>query len=266
MSTLVLYHGTTSVCSQKVRLALEEIGLDYDSRLLDLQKGDQFAPDYVALNPEAVVPTLVDDGLVVVESSLILSYLDRVHNGGALMPAAPDRGVAARHWLLRCLAIHGAINTLSFSTVMRDKMLATKSQDEIDASLARMPDPVARAKRRDLLDRGLASVHVDQALRHVGLWFADMNAALRQTAWISGDAFGLSDVALLSYLDRLDRLGFDGLWADRPEIAGWLAAMKERPSYARAIADLIPDGAATAMRTAGQTHWPELSDRWTART
>ena len=54
---LTLYHGRTSVCSVKVRLALAKKGVAFDSRLLTLS-GDQFDPDYMKLNPNAVVPTL----------------------------------------------------------------------------------------------------------------------------------------------------------------------------------------------------------------
>ena len=63
---LTLYHGRTSVCSVKVRLALAEKGVPFDSRLLTL-RGDQFDPGYMKLNPNAVVPTLVHDGHVIVE-------------------------------------------------------------------------------------------------------------------------------------------------------------------------------------------------------
>ena len=63
---LTLYHGRTSVCSIKARLALAEKGVSFDSRLMAL-RGDQFDPGYMQLNPNAVVPTIVHDGRVVVE-------------------------------------------------------------------------------------------------------------------------------------------------------------------------------------------------------
>ena len=58
---LELYHSVNSVCAQKVRVALAEKGLEYRNRLMSL-RGDQFAPEYMKLNPSAVVPTLVHDG------------------------------------------------------------------------------------------------------------------------------------------------------------------------------------------------------------
>ena len=161
---LILYHGATSVCSQKARLGLAEKGLHYESRLLDLQRGDQFDPAYMRLNPDAVVPTLVDDDTVIRESSVILEYVDRIGAGPRLMPEATAAEFATRRWLLRCISIHAAINTMSFSTAMRDRALANSTPDQIEASLARMPDPVAAAKRRDLFQNGVRSVHVASAL------------------------------------------------------------------------------------------------------
>ena len=73
---LTLYHATNSVCSQKARLVLAEKNLPWTSALVDLGKGEQFSPTYLALNPEAVVPTLVDGDLAIRESSLVLEYVD----------------------------------------------------------------------------------------------------------------------------------------------------------------------------------------------
>jgi glutathione S-transferase len=75
---LTLYHGRTSVCSIKARLALAEKGVSFDSRLMML-RGDQFDPGYMRLNPNAVVPTIVHDGRSVVESTVIMHYVDEVH-------------------------------------------------------------------------------------------------------------------------------------------------------------------------------------------
>lgn len=258
-----LYHGITSVCSIKVRIGLAEIGLDYDSQTLDLQKGDQYDADYVALNPDAVVPTLIDGDLVLVESSLILEYLDREYNDGRLMPSGRSAEAATRLWLLKCLAIHDAINSLTFSTAQRDRTLASKSAEEITVSLAKMPDPVKRLKRKDLLENGLESVHVEQALRILRRTFAELEVALEHSKWISGPNFGISDIALVSYIDRLERLGFgDMLKAPAPRISGWLSAMQARASYRSEVSGRIDHAAAERMRTSGGKYWTEIRQRW----
>ncbi|MBD1548590.1 glutathione S-transferase family protein [Roseibium aggregatum] len=260
---LILYHGATSVCSQKVRLGLAELGLAYEGHLLDLMTGDQFDPDYLKLNPNAVVPTLVDDGMVVIESSLILEYLDETYNAGGLMPADPDLKAKTKLWLLRCLAIHGAINSLSFATVNRAKQMAGKTPEQLETMLRKIPDPISREKRRDLLDNGVASIHVEAALREMRSAFADMKVTLERYDWVSGPGYGLADIALLAYIDRLDRLAMNGLWEDEfPEVSGWLERSKKRDSYRTAIASFLDPSAAENMYRTAVTFWPAISRTW----
>lgn len=72
---LELYHSINSVCAQKVRIALHEKGLTAKDRIMTL-RGDQFDPAYLKLNPGGVVPTLIHDDATIIESALILYYLD----------------------------------------------------------------------------------------------------------------------------------------------------------------------------------------------
>lgn len=263
---LTVYHTPTSVCSIKVRLGLAEIGLDYHSQIVDFSKSEQHSAAYLELNPDGVVPTLIDDGFVVVESSLILEYLDQYYNDGKLMPADRKQATTARHWLLRCLAVHAAINTITFSTGARDQILASQTPEHIAASIAKMPDPVAQLKRKDLLSHGLQSVYVDQALGQLQRSFTDMERALAQHNWITGAEFGIADIALLSYVDRLDRLGFAGLWGgETAPVGAWLARMKARPSYDTAITQHIPLAVAEKTRRDTESYWPALEQLWLAR-
>ena len=85
---LELYHNINSVCAQKVRIALHEKGQQANEHLLAL-RGDQNDPAYLKLNPSGVIPTLVHDGQPVVESSLILYYIDDVFPTPPLMPKEP---------------------------------------------------------------------------------------------------------------------------------------------------------------------------------
>ena len=75
---LELYHANHSTCSQKVRLCIAEKGLDFEGHLLDLGAKEQLDPEYLKLNPNGVVPTLVHDEVVITDSSVICEYLDEV--------------------------------------------------------------------------------------------------------------------------------------------------------------------------------------------
>jgi len=71
-----LYHNDMSVCAQKARFALAEKKLKWEGHHLNLRAADQQKPEYLKLNPNAVVPTLLDNGAVIIESTVICEYLD----------------------------------------------------------------------------------------------------------------------------------------------------------------------------------------------
>lgn len=262
---LKLYNSPTSVCSAKVRLGLAEKGLDWEDEIFNLQKGEQHDAAYLKLNPNGVVPTLVDDDVVVIESSIILEYIDELSDNTKLMPADKQALAKTKEWLLRCLDIHAAINTMTFSTVMRDKILANKTPEEIEASIAKMPIPKMADKRRDMIANGTDSDHLINDFFTLRRMFDDMQSALEKSKWLTGDEFALADVAILAYVDRLERLGMSGLWETRtPKVGQWLAAAKQRPSYERAMKNYISEEETLATRTAAEKHWPKVQQRWEA--
>jgi glutathione S-transferase len=69
---LELYHNNISVCAQKVRIVLAEKDLPWTNRHLSLAKGDQLTAEFKKMNPRGVVPVLMHDGNISVESSVIL--------------------------------------------------------------------------------------------------------------------------------------------------------------------------------------------------
>jgi len=73
-----LYNAPQSTCSQRVRFVLNAKGLPFEEHKLDLLAGDQLKPDYLKLNPNGVVPTLDHDGNIVIDSSVIIEYLDEI--------------------------------------------------------------------------------------------------------------------------------------------------------------------------------------------
>src|SRR6185503_7762641 len=76
--SFTLYNAPQSTCSQRVRFVLNAKKISFAEIKLDLLAGDQLKPDYLALNPNGVVPTLDHDGAIVIDSSVIIEYLDEV--------------------------------------------------------------------------------------------------------------------------------------------------------------------------------------------
>ena len=93
-----LYHHGSSVCAAKVRLVLAEKGREWQGHYIDILKGDQFSPEYIKLNPKAVVPTLVHDGAPILEFTVICEYLDEVFPDPPLKPNNARDRAEMRLW------------------------------------------------------------------------------------------------------------------------------------------------------------------------
>jgi glutathione S-transferase len=93
-----LYHFWSSVCSVRCRMALEEKRVKWTSRYIDLFKFDQMRPEYLKLNPDGVVPTLVHDGKPIRESTIINEYIDAAVEGPKLVPADPLKAARMREF------------------------------------------------------------------------------------------------------------------------------------------------------------------------
>jgi glutathione S-transferase len=228
---LFLYHGDTSVCASKARLVLAEKDLAWEGKLLDLRKGEQHAPNYLKLNPNAVVPTLVHDGKVIVESTVIIGYLDDAFPSPPLMPGEPFRRAQARLWMKKIDDyLHAACSALTFAVAFRPVMLRMERKD-LEAHLARIPDPAYRERQRLSIELGLDAPHVAHAVRQHERFIGEMEAALESSRWLAGDEYSLADAAATPYLHRAEILGMDGLWAARPHVAEWLSCVRARPSF-----------------------------------
>jgi len=238
---LKLYHSNTSVCAMKARLTLEEKDLSWESELLDLQRGDQHETAYLKLNPNAVVPTLVHDGRVVIESTLIIEYLDEAFPATAMMPAEPWRRAQARLFMKKIDDyLHAATSTVTFAAAFRPHFLKL-TPDELQARLARIPDPAYRERQRLAIEQGLEAPHVAPALRQFNRYFGEMEEALAEGAYLAGDAYSLADAAATPYVNRAGMLGMDDLWQQRPRLRSWLERIMQRPNFALAVTKWYAD-------------------------
>jgi len=97
---LKLYTFYLSTNGRKVHMALEEAKAAYEISPVNLMKGEQKSPEYLKLNPNGKVPTIVDDGLVMWESIAILLYLAEKFPAANLLPAAAAERARAFQWLV----------------------------------------------------------------------------------------------------------------------------------------------------------------------
>ena len=226
---LTLYHSVESTCAQKVRLVLREKGLDWEEIRLNLRKGDQFDPDYMKLNPKAVVPTLVHGDRVVRESSVINEYIEDCFPEPSLRPAdAHDRARMRLMVMAFDNEVHPSIGILSYAIFLRHQMNALKSPEELADHFQKVADPMRRERQMRTHEEGLASPAASMAVSNLAKVVEQMAQALNLNNWLAGPTYSLADAAAVPYMVRATALKLDDLWQDLPQVSTWLDAAVDR--------------------------------------
>lgn len=232
---LELFHADYSTCSQKVRIVLAEKGLDYTSHALSFRKEEQLAPGYIALNPNGVVPTLVHDGDVIIDSSCIIEYLDEVFAQNRLSPPDAVGRAKMRKWLRYMEEVPTvAIRMPSFENVFLPTLRVIGNAKSFDKARDR------RTLRKGFYDQMNSGQGFDQkvlqnSVRQLRDTVKRMDAALADGDWIMGEDFGLVDAALAPLIDRAQDMGMEFLWQDLPRVEDWLGRTQSRPSFEQAF-------------------------------
>jgi glutathione S-transferase len=259
---LTLYHGDTAVCAAKVRVTLAEKGIPWEGKRLDLGRGEQFDPEYLKLNPNGVVPTLVHDGNVVTESTVINEYLDEAFPEKPLRPEGAYLRARLRLWTKREDSIHYGINTMTTAILFRPELLK-KTPAEQSARIDGIPDPSRRAKFHEMMVTGIESKSVTDALVVFARLFRDMETALAAGPWLMGEQFTLADSGLMSFFYRMEMLQIGGMWTENfPRVTQWFERARARPSFKEAIERHIPAPAHDSYRAAGAPFWPVVQKKF----
>jgi len=190
--------------SIKVPIALEEAGIEYNLHSVNVRAGEQKLPGFIALNPNAKVPVLVDSGrpnvdrLVLTESAAILVYI--AEKSGTLLPKAGNE----RAHVYEQLFFHASALSPAFGQAGYFQKFA--------------PEPLPHA-----IDRFLG-----EANRLVDL----LDAKLEHRAYIVGDSLTIADIVHYGWLWRRSFVGID--FDRRPNLARWFEKLAARPAFLRA--------------------------------
>ncbi len=237
---LHLYHAGVSNCSMRVRITLEEKGLKWASHHLNILKKEHITPEYFGINPNGLVPTLVHDGQVIIESDDIIEYLDITFPNPPLRPPAGPDLVVMNEWLHRATAIHiGAVKTHIYEKRMRGQMAQSADQREKYEKLQTNSSLLEFHRKSN--DQSFTQQELDEAKATLDECFADLDSALEDQEWLAGGDFSLAYIAwvpLYFTMDVLAGYSFDGL----DNVAAWAARIEARPSYKLAVLDWWPEG------------------------
>ena len=226
---MIDFYALTSPNVQKIFIMLEECGLAYNTKLVDVWKGEQFTPEFTGINPLQKVPAIVDsDGpagtpYTVIESGAILLYL--AEKTGKFIPHDPLKRYDTIQWLMVQMANLGP---MCGQHVHFSKFAPAGS----DYGIARYRTMVNKVF--DVYDQRLAA-----------------------TPFVAGDEYTIADIAAFPWLRNTDFLGID--ISKRPHVKAWVDKLNAREAIKRAY------GKIGQIKSARDTATNDAKDRYFGR-
>ena len=235
---LHLYHSGISNCAMRVRMTLEEKGLAWTSHHLNILRKEHITPEYFGINPNGLVPTLVHDGKVVIESDDIIDYLDDQFPDPALKPTDESDRKDMYFWLRRATGVHlTAVKPYIYHKRVGKRMAHSESEDEKYRSLQKNPDLLEF--HRKSTNEGFSDEEIAQAMGTLNDCFAEMDVILEQHDWLAGNRFSLADIAWVPLQFTLERLaGYE--FGSLANVADWSRRLSSRDSYQSGIVGWWP--------------------------
>lgn len=259
---LILYHHGSSACAAKVRFALEEKKLEWESRYVDILAGEQFSEDYLKLNPKGVVPLLIDGDLLIPESTVICEFLEDNYPDHPLFPPDAAGKSKVRLWTKAVdEELHPACSAITYvvshrHTILRNGVSSFEDFVENGDSAGK----AARLLKWQWIQEGIKAPGAEEKIRLYLSYLDKMEAALADSEWLVGDTFAMADVAMAPYVNRLSALAMEPLWQSGrlPGVERWFTAIKKRPSFDPAFIKWMPEELRLEMYSNGQESWPEI--------
>lgn len=201
--TITLWGRLTSANVQKVVFALEELGLGYEHVPLGGRFGGNDAPDYLAMNPNGLVPTLRDGDLTVWESHAIVRYLAGAYGAGSLWPAGPRERAVTDQWA--------------------DWTATTFQAAWIEVFWKVVRTPVEKHDK----------AAIEKAIAATERCLAIMDGRLGDAPWLGGERLTYADIVASVALYRWTTMDIPR----RPfaNVEAWHARLNERPAFRRAV-------------------------------
>ncbi len=259
---LELYHHGSSACAAKVRFALAEKRLPWTGRYVDILRGEQFRPEFLAINPKAVVPVLVHDGTIIPESTVICEYVEDAFPAHPIYPDSARERALVRLWTKAVdEELHPACSAITYIVSHRHTILRNGAGSFEEFLKGGAHEGVAaRTLKWQWIQHGMAAPGAAEKIKLYDDYLHRMEQCLRGSTWLVGERFSMADIAMAPYVNRLSALAMEGLWTGGrlPRVEEWFARIAARDSFFPAFVEWMPADLAAEMRANGERSWPEV--------
>ena len=229
---LHLLHAQPSTCSQKVRLILGELALDWESHPVNLMRHENHTPWFLGINPRGVVPILVHDGVVHIESNDIIKYVDNAfatEDNSYFFAEGSTQAEEAQSLLDLEDDLHNDLRLLT----IRFGPLPIKSEADIKAQEENGEYDEKRAEEvrwwREKQSNGISEDETRSAVQRYRDTFTRLDERLANGPWLMGERISIVDLSWYVNVQRLVRLGYP--LARHAHLADWFERLSARPAF-----------------------------------
>jgi len=240
---LHLLHHPMAACSKKARIYLNVKGIEWTSHIVDIRSAENYGERFLGINPRGLIPVLVDDGAVHIESNDILMYLEQKFPEPRLVPAGGEAEMAT---LLEYEnSLHFDLRTLVFrfffpGPTPSKSPEALKQYNQNGSGTVQGQQDLEKAVQVDFWETVTREGIPDEAARRSALKFraafSQFEDQLGKTRYLHGDTLTMLDIAWFIYADRLSLAGYP-LSRLHPCVGKWFDQLSERPEFSKEVAN-----------------------------
>ena len=241
-----ILHFQGSSCSQKLRIFLNEKKIDWKSYHIDLVKGDNFTKWFLGINPRGVVPVLVDDGEVYIESNDIIQHLDKKFQSNFLWPENLNEKI--KEFLEEENEIHFDLRNLTMKFVAPTFLMKKKDKDIKNFESASNFVEGLEDKEKNMQleyhknfikNNGVTEESVLNSINVFKKKLSKIDKNLSENKFIISEHITIVDIAWFVYLRRLETVGFS-FKKDYPNLYKWFEELKKNKNFLKETSLPIP--------------------------
>ena len=230
--TIVLYNAPQSTCSQRVRFVLHAKRQPFEEHKLNLLEGDQLKPDYLKINPNGVVPSLIHDGVPVIDSSVIIEYLDETFPEPQPLRPRKLPALARMRSMMRFIdeMPAAAIRVPTFNIAFLPRF---QKMSEAEFLAFAESKPLRKEFMLAMGQKGFPQKEMDEALGRLRRTVERMDQWIAESGgpFLMGSQITLADIAVIPTLVRLEDLNLDHLWQASPAVTRWFGMIKMQTPF-----------------------------------
>ena len=227
-----LYNALQSTCSQRVRYTLHHKNIEFSMEILDLFSGDQLKPEYLSINPNGVVPALDHDSKIVIDSSVIIEYLEDINvNLNPLRPPEPENAARMRAMIRYFDEVAGpSVRIPSYNMAFLPHFQELSEEDFIALAESKplRKDFLLKMGRTGFSEKDMndSTSKIEATCNRMEGWLVESGGP-----FLLGKYITFADICIMPIIVRMQDLGRSDLWASNPKVNEWFELIQSSTIY-----------------------------------